>query len=297
MGGSHESSFEFDNLVAGLLDRLIAPRRPGPGVLRGFPCRWARRHILSRRRERSSRLRRGAGNDRGDLARVRAEQARAEAGGGDCHILRAAGGGRRARARRDPVRRRIRIHRGKLQSQRGQGGSRGDQPASAGFAAAQHHRLAEHHQPGGARRFEYPRESDQRRASERGGLGELHARQLHASSRAGAQGGGGRKHQRQPDSGSRGRHDRGRHATGPGNHEHFVGRRRTDGFDEAGVKQRGSQRRSRAPRSGRRRTRQPRRARYARRHAAHSSLGAGHGQENQVARRSFAGNFGNHQRD
>ncbi len=50
-------------------------------------------------------------------------------------------------------------------------------------------------------------------------------------------------------------------------------------------------------RSGRRRTRQPRRARYARRHAAHPRLGASDRQEDQVTRRSFTRNFGNHQRD
>ena len=87
-----------------------------------------------------------------------------------------------------------------------------------------------------------------------------------------------------------------RHAAGPGNHQHFVRRGRAHGLDEAGVQQRGSQRRSRAPRTRRRRTRQPRRARHAGRHAAHPFVRAGHREEDQVAGRSLTGNFRNHQR-
>ena len=79
--------------------------------------------------------------------------------------------------------------------------------------------------------------------------------------------------------------------------EYFVGGGRVDRVDEASVEQRRSQRGSSAARARCGRARQPLGARYARRHAAHSSIGAGDGEENQVAGRPLAGNFGNHQRD
>ena len=51
-----------------------------------------------------------------------------------------------SRARGNRIRRRIRIHRGEFQSQRGKSRPRHHESASAGLSAAQHHRPAEHHQ-------------------------------------------------------------------------------------------------------------------------------------------------------
>ena len=68
-------------------------------------------------------------------------------------------------------------------------------------------------------------------------------------------------------------------------------------LDEAGVQQRGSQRRGCPPGPGSRRAGQPLRARYAGGHAANTCVRASHSKENQVPRGPVAGNLRNHQRD
>jgi len=78
-------------------------------------------------------------------------------------------------------------------------------------------------------------------------------------------------HERQSDSGCDRRNEFRHGAAGSRNHQYRIGRGRTDGLDETSFQQRGSQRRSGAPRARRRRAGKPRCARHPRRDAAHPS--------------------------